>query len=250
MKQMRTVALAVMSVALFTLFPRTARTDPWNKKTFVTFSEAVETPRGVLPPGKYVFKLVDSLSDRHIVQILNEREDHVEATILAFSKYRLEPADKSIFMFYELPAGQPHALHAWFYPGDTIGQEFAYPKERLAAILAAVRSRGRSTVMTAEAAPPPPAASTETSTSEATTTVAQAPVESPANTDASSGSAPAEPVELAQNRPAEQPREQSPEPTAPATMPQTASEWPLVAMLGAFSLGAAILLRTLVRFSA
>ena len=247
MKRMRTVVLAVATIALFT-FPRTARTDAWNKKTFVTFSDAVETPGGVLPPGRYVFKLADSLSDRHIVQILNDRENHVEATVLAFSKYRAQPADKSIFTFYETPAGEPHALQSWFYPGDTIGQEFAYPKRRAVLLAAATGQRVPSSVNTIETPPPapPPAPQTE----------AQAPIESPANTEASTNPAPQEPVELAQNRPAEQPSviqpEQSPapEPPAPATMPKTASEWPLVALLGAFSLGAAILVRTLVRFSA
>ncbi len=248
MKRMRTVALAVTTIALFTLLPQTARTDAWNKKTFVTFSDAVETPGGVLPPGRYVFKLADSLSDRHIVQILNDRENHVEATVLAFSKYRAQPADKSIFTFYETRAGEPHALQSWFYPGDTIGQEFAYPKRRAVLLAAATGQRVPSSVNTIEAPPPAP------------TTEAQAPMESPSATEASNNSAPAEPVELAQNRPPEQPtvieqeqpREQSPapEPAAPATMPQTASEWPLVALLGAFSLGAAILVRTLVRFSA
>ena len=35
---------------------------------------------------------------------------------------------KSVFAFWEVPAGQPKALRAWFYPGEEFGQEFAYPK--------------------------------------------------------------------------------------------------------------------------
>jgi hypothetical protein len=27
---------------------------------------------------------------------------------------------------YERPSGNPEALHAWFYPGDTFGHEFVY----------------------------------------------------------------------------------------------------------------------------
>jgi len=29
-----------------------------------------------------------------------------------------------------VPAGSPQAIRAWFYPGNTTGQEFVYPKPR------------------------------------------------------------------------------------------------------------------------
>ena len=61
---------------LGTMFVPGARADDWNRKTVVTFSGPVEIPGvhlqgwGVLPAGSYVFKILDSQSDRHIVQIL------------------------------------------------------------------------------------------------------------------------------------------------------------------------------------
>ena len=82
----------------------------------------------MLQPGTYVMKLVDSQADRHIVRIMNEKEDEVITTILAIPNYRLKPTDQSRFQFWETPAGNPRALRAWFYPGDNFGQEFAYPK--------------------------------------------------------------------------------------------------------------------------
>ena len=60
-----------------------ANADTWNKKTYVTTSQSIEVPGAVLPPGKYVFKLLDSASNRHIVQILNSEENHVYTTNLA-----------------------------------------------------------------------------------------------------------------------------------------------------------------------
>ncbi len=77
---------------------------------------------------KYVFKLLDSLSDRHIVQIFNSDETRIISTILAIPNYRLRPTGESTFQFWETPVGQPKAMRAWFYPGDNFGQEFAYPK--------------------------------------------------------------------------------------------------------------------------
>ena len=83
-----------------------------------------------------MIKLVDSLSDRHIVRILNENEDAVITTVLAIPNWRLQPTGKTEFMFWETPAGNPPALRAWFYPGDNFGQEFAYPKGLAAKIAA------------------------------------------------------------------------------------------------------------------
>ena len=84
----------------------------------------------VLPAGQYVFKLLDSLSNRNIVQVLNAEENQVYATILAIPHYRMTPADKTVILFEERSGDQPQAIHAWFYPGENYGQEFVYPKRR------------------------------------------------------------------------------------------------------------------------
>jgi len=113
-----------------------ASADTWNRKTTITFSGPVEIPGvhlkgwGILPAGTYVFKVMNSLSDRHIVQIFNKEETTIYATILAIPNYRLKATDKTVITFRERPAGQPEALRAWFYPGKQWGEEFVYPKAR------------------------------------------------------------------------------------------------------------------------
>jgi len=117
-----------------------ARADDWNRKTVITFSAPVEIPGvhlagwGVLPAGTYVFKILDSLSDRHIVQIFNKDETTIYATILAIPNYRLQATDKTVMTFRERPAGEPEALRAWFYPGRNWGEEFVYPKAKAVAL--------------------------------------------------------------------------------------------------------------------
>ena len=126
-----TTALGLLVMFMF-LLPQ-ASADQWDRKTIVTFSGPVEVPGvdpQVLPAGKYVFKLFNSMSDRNIVQIFNENEDHVYTTILAIPNYRLKPTDESVISFEERPVGKPQALKAWFYPGMHFGQEFVYPKQR------------------------------------------------------------------------------------------------------------------------
>src|SRR5690348_6873170 len=126
------LCLAVLGVA----FSPSARVDETNRKTVITFSGPVEIPGvhlqgwGVLPAGTYVFKILDSQSDRHIVQIFNRDETIIYATILAIPNYRLKATDKTVITFRERAAGEPEALRAWFYPGRNWGEEFVYPKAK------------------------------------------------------------------------------------------------------------------------
>jgi len=104
--------------------------DEWNKKTVVTVDQEIQLPNVVLQPGTYVFRLLDSQSDRHIVQVFNKDENQLITTMLAIPNYRLQPRGKTVLTFWEVPAGQIPAVRAWFYPGDLFGQEFTYPKDR------------------------------------------------------------------------------------------------------------------------
>jgi hypothetical protein len=126
MRTLRGVVLALCTLLLCTTLAPGGRADAWNKKTIVTFSDAVEIPGQVLPAGTYVFKLADFLSERHCVQIWNADETQILATIFAIPSSRLETADDSIFEFEERPGDSPMALKYWFYPGDSTGQEFTY----------------------------------------------------------------------------------------------------------------------------
>src|SRR6059058_1684449 len=119
------IVVCVLAVSLFVLPGASA--DDWNKKTVVTFSAPVEVPgvgAQVLPAGTYVFQLVESASNRHIVRITNERGNHVYTTILAIPNYRLRTTDKTVMTFKERAEGQPEAIRAWFYPGHEWGEEF------------------------------------------------------------------------------------------------------------------------------
>lgn len=129
---MNRIALTIASVGLLAgaaLMP-SARADEWNKKTILTFSGPVQIPGATLAAGTYVFKLADLNGNRHVVQVFDKDEKHVYGTILAIPDKRLEPTDDPVVLFAERPAGTPQAIRAWFYPGDTYGDEFVYPKSQ------------------------------------------------------------------------------------------------------------------------
>lgn len=131
-------AIAVVGVGFLgtSLVPK-ANADAWDKKTVVTVNEPVIAGNTVLEPGTYVWKLLDSQSNRHIVQIFDRNQRHIKSTVLAIPNYRLQPTGKSQFAFWETPPGVPKAVRAWFYPGDNYGQEFAYPKKLVAELASA-----------------------------------------------------------------------------------------------------------------
>ena len=181
--------------------------DEWNRKTVVTFNEPVEVPgvgAQVLPAGTYVFKILDSLSNRHIVQIFNQDETHVFTTILAIPNYRLQATDKTVMTFRERAAGQPEAIRAWFYPGRQWGEEFVYAKSRAIELAKETNLPVLATPIELAAAP--------------IEVLKTAPVEAVKPTG--------EVVELAQV--VEPP---------PVALPRTASSLPLIGLMGLLSLG-------------
>ncbi len=128
MPTLRRAVLAVCTVLFCATLAPGARADQWDKKTIVTFGDAVEIPGQVLPAGTYVFKLADTLADRHIVQIWNANETQIFATIRTIPNTRFEPPAKTTFEFDERSGVSPMALKVWFYPGNSTGQEFVYSR--------------------------------------------------------------------------------------------------------------------------
>jgi len=221
----------LLSGALLASVP--ALGDEWNKKTTLTFSQSVEIPGVVLPAGQYVFKLFNSNADRHIVQVFNSDEDRIFATILAIPHYRMESTSETVILFEERPSDRPMAIHAWFYPGSTIGQEFVYPKERALELARETHQP----VLTGPVTP------TETPKE-----LEQAPVVAvtPENTEVPISEVFAPPVSTTPAAPALEPAASSApaESVMPAPeLPKTASPFPLVGLLGVASLALGLTLR-------
>ena len=228
MKSIQKITLAAVAGCFGLALLPGLQADTWNKKTNLTINEPLEVPDCctpdhtiVLQPGEYVIVLVDSLSDRHIVRIFDKDQQHVMTTILAIPNYRLQPTGKTVLQFWEVPAGQPKALRAWFYPGDNFGQEFAYPKQKAATIAAFVKI-------------PVPAIVVETKAEEDLKTVPLVAVTEAGETTEIAVAQPQPPPVVAfQPPPASGPLEA--ERPAPE-MPHTASAMPLLGLVGLVSL--------------
>jgi hypothetical protein len=105
--------------------------DEFDRPVF-TFSAPVSCWRRRSLAWGYVFKLLDDAGERNIVEILDQQQTELYATVLTVPAERPRPADKSTVEFYQSAAGTPNVLKTWFYPGDSFGQEFVYPRARAA----------------------------------------------------------------------------------------------------------------------
>lgn len=234
--------------------PVASLADEYDKKTIVTISQPTEAPGVVLEPGTYVIKLLNSSSNRHIAEIMNERMDHLYALTFTAAAERINPAGKTVLTFYEGTNGRPPALRTWFWPGDTIGQEFIYPKNQAQKIAAATHQRvpegNLPTVAESGQSKVPDNVNGLSERSEAKEP--SSPLTAQAAEPPASPQPP--PREIAQNTPPPQPQTQ-PAPAAPPaepspstqqqeqqTLPQTASPLPLIGLIGlvAIAMGASI----------
>ena len=264
-------AVAVLSVLV--LGTASAQDSNWNQRTYFTFSAPVELPGKTLPAGTYLFKVVDSPSNRHVVQVFDKDEKNILATILAIPAQRMEPSDDPEVRFMEVSANQPAAIRTWWFPGRTIGHEFIYPKDqamRLAkgantsVLTVATDATTTETMREAELARADAAGQTTATTTTTTTEVSGTAV--PGRTTMETQTAVSQPAPSTPPPPASAPTTvpqstavtQRPVETttpAPATstesvtttrteLPHTATFLPLVGLIGFGSLAGARLLRS------
>ena len=242
MKFVRKHLAALAITGLIAAGAFTARADEWNKRTVITIDKSVQLPNVTLEPGTYVFKLLDSPSDRHIVQVFDRDERKLITTVLAMNNYRLEPKGKTTLTFWETPAGMPPAVRAWFYPGDLYGQEFAYPKYMSKQLAAENKTAVLTTAaQNSDEMKTAPITSTnevgdqnqvDKNTYTAPTQTADAtPAPAPQSTAAEQPA----PTPAPEPAPAPEPQTAAPEPAPtqpPAELPHTGSEVPLLGLIG------------------
>jgi len=231
-RRSRTALVALSGIALaLGIAEFRVQAGEWDKRTVLTVNEPMQIRETLLEPGQYVLKLLNSNSDRHVVQIYNADQTHLINTVMAIPGYRVQATGGSRFVMWETPEGSARALKAWFYPGDNFGQEFPYPKH-----LQQIAFAQPTPLRPSAAVPVPqePAIQPQASVQEPS----QQPVE-----------VAQEPVQIAQNSPPPPPTAtpelppQSPVSTTPAELPKTASPYPIFGLTGLLLLGVGGLLR-------
>ena len=117
-------------VAFVLFFEVSAHADMSDQATQITFSQPVQIPGQVLPAGTYWFLLANISEQQDVVQIYNSDRSKLYATLETASIERQEATDGTEMKLAEQESSKPDALVAWFYPGETTGHEFLYPKDQ------------------------------------------------------------------------------------------------------------------------
>ena len=127
MNAYRKLTIVALVASVLAVFTPNARAQMLEERIRVTFSGPVELPGEVLLPGSYVF---EALENGHLTRILSADEQHVYATLFTVPDERIEPMEKATIVLGEGSKGAPEKVEAWFYPGDSVGNEFIYRKTR------------------------------------------------------------------------------------------------------------------------
>ena len=239
-----------------------AQGTPADRNTKVTFSGPVSIPGKTLPAGTYTFKIADSPTNRHIVQVFDKDEMQIIATLLAVPAEKMEAEGDPVITFKETPADRPPALHYWYYAGEKTGNEFVYPKSQAMAIAQASGEgvmavdtdstniddwKGNPTRVTATGQNPTASSTTSsTSTQPATpeptpqtaapTTAPQSPTPAPTTPQASAPS-------TAAPAPSQPERPVGTSGRAASELPHTASSVPMVGLVGLLAVAGALAIR-------
>ena len=142
------IASACAAAMLLAMSATSARAQggPLDSRTEFTFNQPVELPGVTLPPGTYVFRFVDATTGKKVMQVqAKDASNKNYGMFMTISAQRPKASDDAELRFLEKPAGQPAAVKTWWYPGNTIGREFIYPKSQALRLAKATNSTVLST---------------------------------------------------------------------------------------------------------
>jgi hypothetical protein len=270
MRRLTTVLAATCAAVLLTSAGTFAQGIVDSRLTNVTFSGPVEIPGKTLPAGTYQFRLMDSASNRNIVQVFDKDGSQLIATMLAIAAERPQPEGEPVITFKETRADQPPAVHFWYYAGEKSGSELVYPKSQAMTIARAsgepvmstdTESTEANALKNSKVSRVTPTDTTAPSTQPDTTTAPQQPTSQPPTTPVTT--APTTPTTTAptttpySNPPMQpqgtQPQGQTEQPvgtsgrTSSGKLPHTASPLPTIGLIGLLSLVAAFGIRAMRR---
>ncbi len=137
---------AAMLGLLTPCFAPSVRADERNKETRVTTKQPLQVQDTVLPPGQYLFKLLEPDTDENVVSIFNADGGRLEGIVIGTSAYRSNAGDKELLTVSQPVGEQPARLKSWFFPGDNVGIDFRVTKPATGdARLAKSKGKGQNT---------------------------------------------------------------------------------------------------------
>ncbi len=221
------------------------------KKTTLTIGVLTQLPGTTLAAGSYVFRQSGEQSGWNIVQVYNSDQSSLVTTLLAYPNPNLVSNGQAFLVYPQSTDNQTQIMEAFFFDGDPMAQQLAYPQKTADAIGAANHVRVPTTgtsdaypsslplAASSWSAPVNPgeggsAAAQTQSSPDAATQAAQDPQpESDPQAASSANTASAPSTSTAKSEP----------------LPQTASPLPLIGLIGLLAVVGIVVLRRIARAS-
>jgi LPXTG-motif cell wall-anchored protein len=125
--------IASMALSLLILgIGSAAQAQTADYKTYFTFSGPVTLPGVTLPAGKYIFRLADPNSSRKVIAIQSEDGRKQLAMLHTIPNQAPKAPNDPEIRFMETSSNVPPPVKTWWYPGQSIGYEFIYPRAQAA----------------------------------------------------------------------------------------------------------------------
>jgi hypothetical protein len=99
------------------------------KKTTLTINTPTQMPGTTLAAGTYVFKQSGEQSGWNIVQVYNQDESSLVSTLLAYPNPNLVSNGQAFLLYPQSIDSQTQVMEAFFFDGDPVAQQLAYPKK-------------------------------------------------------------------------------------------------------------------------
>jgi len=131
-KLMTCLALGTFATLLGVASAPVANAQSDRENSTFTVTEPVDVGGFTLQPGTYLIKVVMLASNRNMIQVTNEQQTKVFASVLA-TPHPIradEVVPSSRYTYYTTTPGQPKALRTWFARDTANGQDIIYPKRR------------------------------------------------------------------------------------------------------------------------
>ncbi len=127
------LALGALGVILG-IVPAPTATAVIPEVSYLPVEEPLDVGGTVLQPGVYVIKVVPNIANRNILQVLNEEQTKVFATVLSIphAVSATEEQTNTQFIFFPASGNSPRALRTWFNAESTSGggHDIVYPERR------------------------------------------------------------------------------------------------------------------------
>ena len=137
-------AMAIAALALMIAVPAAfAQNTP--EASILPVTEPLDVGGTILQPGTYTIRVLPSLTDRNKIQITSQDGSQIFATVLTVP-HQLEPGEEvpnTTFVYYPAGDGMPRALRTWFAsdPPGRHGHDIVYEEDRAKVLARLANSR-------------------------------------------------------------------------------------------------------------